>query len=184
MQRHVDPVARGDVRRDPENRGAVVVPAHRIAPSEHRERTHGLQTADNRPQACGGAVVTAADAGVQASGRGVELAADRRQPPAQVAGFEANGQRPELAFAARERIEDDAAQLMGELGFLSPGNLRTATLECIEPGEVGVVTYFDIKQLFFQNPKFGYYLMKLIAARLFENEARARAQVPLAQAAE
>ncbi|MEQ1771729.1 MAG: cyclic nucleotide-binding domain-containing protein [Devosia sp.] len=81
-------------------------------------------------------------------------------------------------------IEFGSGQLMGELGFLSPDNLRTATLECVVPGEVGVVTYFDLKQLFFQNPKFGFYLMKLIAARLFENEAHARTATPVRQAAE
>jgi CRP/FNR family transcriptional regulator, cyclic AMP receptor protein len=74
--------------------------------------------------------------------------------------------------------------MMGELGFISPENHRTATLLCLEDGEVGRVSYADLKQLFFQNPKFGYFLLKLIARRMFENEARARATAPMAIAAE
>jgi len=74
--------------------------------------------------------------------------------------------------------------MTGELGFISPDNHRTATLLCLDDGEVGRVSYADLKQLFFQNPKFGYFLLKLIARRMFENEARARATAPMAIAAE
>jgi hypothetical protein len=75
--------------------------------------------------------------------------------------------------------------MMGELGFIAPQNHRTATLKCLEEGEVGRVSYSDLKQLFFQNPRFGFYLLKLMARRMFENEARARASAPpMAMAAE
>ncbi|MEQ1901407.1 MAG: cyclic nucleotide-binding domain-containing protein [Devosia sp.] len=80
-----------------------------------------------------------------------------------------------------------AGELTGELAFLTPGNLRTGTLECVEAGQVGWVSYSEIKQIFFQNPKFGFYLMKLITTRLLENQARADAaneRTPLAAAAE
>ena len=68
--------------------------------------------------------------------------------------------------------------MIGELGFLSPGNRRTATLEATEDSEIGVVTYYNLKQLYFMNPRFGFYLLKLIAGRLFENEQRARREAP------
>jgi hypothetical protein len=64
-------------------------------------------------------------------------------------------------------------KVVGELGFLSPDNKRTMTLECLEDGTATTVGYSDIKQLYFQNPKFGFFLLKLVSERLFQNLARA-----------
>ena len=71
-------------------------------------------------------------------------------------------------------IELGSGELVGELGFLSPGNQRTMTLECIEAGSAGSVTYKDIQQLYYQNPKFGFFFLRLISDRLFENLERAK----------
>jgi CRP/FNR family cyclic AMP-dependent transcriptional regulator len=59
--------------------------------------------------------------------------------------------------------------LVGELGMLSPDGRRTQTLECIEAGELLVITYDRVKMLYFQNPDFGFYFMQLATGRLFEN---------------
>ncbi len=67
--------------------------------------------------------------------------------------------------------------LVGELGFLSPSNQRTMTLECVEAGTVGRISYDDLKQLYFQNPKFGFYLLRLMASRLFDNIDHAKSQL-------
>lgn len=72
--------------------------------------------------------------------------------------------------------------LVGELGFLSPNNQRTMTLECVEDGTVGRISYEHLKQLYFQNPKFGFYLLRLMAARLFDNIDHAKAQLAPAAA--
>lgn len=66
--------------------------------------------------------------------------------------------------------------LVGEMGFLSPNNQRTMTLECVEDGTVGRISYRDLKQLYFQNPKFGFYLLRLIATRLFDNIDHAKSR--------
>lgn len=71
-------------------------------------------------------------------------------------------------------IELGSGELVGELGFLSPGNQRTMTLECIEAGSAGSVTYKDIQQLYYQNPKFGFFFLRLISNRLFENLEKAK----------
>src|SRR6202041_241942 len=63
-------------------------------------------------------------------------------------------------------------QLMGELGFLSPDNKRTATVECIEDGHVLTITYEKLLEIYFQNPQFGYYFLVLTSQRLLENIAR------------
>src|SRR6202000_2489246 len=62
--------------------------------------------------------------------------------------------------------------LMGELGFLSPDNRRTATIECTEDGQVLTITYDKLLEIYFQNPQFGYYFLVLTSQRLLENIAR------------
>ena len=57
-------------------------------------------------------------------------------------------------------------------GFLSPDNRRTATLECIEEGKVLSITYEQVEQLYYQNPTFGFYFLRLCTARLFDNIGR------------
>src|SRR5262249_14362559 len=64
------------------------------------------------------------------------------------------------------------ADLFGELGLLAPGNLRTQTVECIEDGEVLTATYQQVRELYFQNPQFGFYFLRLTSERLFQNIAR------------
>jgi hypothetical protein len=66
-------------------------------------------------------------------------------------------------------IEVEPAQVVGELGFLAPGNRRTATLECVEQGTVLSITYEHVEQLYYQNPTFGFYFLRLSTERLFEN---------------
>jgi len=66
-------------------------------------------------------------------------------------------------------------QLMGELGFLTPDNRRTATIECTEDGHVLTITYEKLLEIYFQNPQFGYYFLVLTSQRLLENLGRAEA---------
>jgi Cyclic nucleotide-binding domain len=63
-------------------------------------------------------------------------------------------------------------RLMGELGFLTPDNRRTATIECIEDGHVLTIAYEKLLEIYFQNPQFGYYFLVLTSQRLLENLAR------------
>jgi hypothetical protein len=66
-------------------------------------------------------------------------------------------------------LELGSGQVVGELGMLAPDNRRTATLECIEDGDVLSITYENVEQLYFQNPTFGFYFLRLSTARLFQN---------------
>lgn len=69
-------------------------------------------------------------------------------------------------------IELSAGRMMGELGFLSPGNRRTQTVECIENGEVLTISYDKLLEVYFQNPQFGYYFLRLSSERLMRDVAR------------
>ena len=68
-------------------------------------------------------------------------------------------------------IELPVGAIVGELGMLSPSNMRTQTLECIEAGTILSVSYTKVEELYVQNPEFGFYFLRLASARLFENIA-------------
>jgi Cyclic nucleotide-binding domain len=69
-------------------------------------------------------------------------------------------------------VELPAGRMMGELGFVDPKNRRTQTVECIEDGDVLTITYEKLLELYFQNPEFGYYLLRLTTERLMQNISR------------
>jgi hypothetical protein len=68
-------------------------------------------------------------------------------------------------------------KIMGELGFLTPKNRRTQTVECIEDGEVLAIDYGRLLEVYFQNPEFGYYFLRLSTDRLLQNVARLEATI-------
>jgi len=74
-------------------------------------------------------------------------------------------------------VELPPGRLMGEFGFLTPDNRRTATIECIEDGHVLTISYDKLLEIYFQNPQFGYYFLVLTSQRLLENIARLEAIV-------
>lgn len=72
-------------------------------------------------------------------------------------------------------IELPPGRFMGELGFVVPGNRRTQTIKCTEDGEVLTITYDKLLELYFQNPEFGYYFLRLTSERLLQNITRLEA---------
>jgi CRP/FNR family transcriptional regulator, cyclic AMP receptor protein len=81
-------------------------------------------------------------------------------------------------------IEVMPGQLVGELAMLAPDNRRTATLECVEGGEALSITYEQVEQLYYQNPTFGFYFLRLATARLFDNVGRMEAELARQQSAQ
>ena len=69
-------------------------------------------------------------------------------------------------------VELPPGKLFGELGVLTPDSRRTQSVECIEDGEVLTVTYDKVLELYFQDPDFGFYFLKLTSERLLQNIAR------------
>ncbi len=74
-------------------------------------------------------------------------------------------------------VELPPGRVMGELGFLAPDNKRTATVECVEDGQVLFIIYDKVRELYFQDPDFGFYLLKLTSERLLQNIARLEGEV-------
>jgi CRP/FNR family cyclic AMP-dependent transcriptional regulator len=97
----------------------------------------------------------------------------------------AKGDRAECMYytlTGRYRLKESGlalatGQVVGEMGFLAPENRRTQTLECIEAGEILTIRYDDLRQLYFQNPEFGYYFLRLTSERLFQNVAALEREV-------
>jgi hypothetical protein len=69
-------------------------------------------------------------------------------------------------------IEIPVGRVVGELGLLSPGNQRTQTLECVEGGEIMSISYEKVKELYYQNPRFGFFFLRLTSERLMQNISR------------
>ena len=79
-------------------------------------------------------------------------------------------------FLVKEiNVELPPGRVMGELGFIDPNNRRTGTVESLEDGEVLAITYDRLLELYFQNPEFGYYFLRLTTERLMQNIARLEA---------
>jgi CRP/FNR family cyclic AMP-dependent transcriptional regulator len=79
-------------------------------------------------------------------------------------------------------LEIPMGQVVGEMGFLAPDNRRTQTLECLEAGEMLTISYNELRQLYFQNPEFGFYFLRLTSERLFQNMAAMEAELVRARA--
>jgi CRP/FNR family transcriptional regulator, cyclic AMP receptor protein len=65
--------------------------------------------------------------------------------------------------------------LIGEIGLFTPGNRRTMSVRCKTPLHAATITYDQFKALYFQNPQFGFVLLRLIVARLHDNAELSRA---------
>jgi hypothetical protein len=68
--------------------------------------------------------------------------------------------------------------LVGELGMLALARERTQTLECTESGSVLEISYDKVEELYYQNPTFGFYFLRLATARLFENLGNSNVSAP------
>ena len=59
-----------------------------------------------------------------------------------------------------------AGQMFGEIAFFAPDRRRTSTARCVTPSTVFSIDEATFKQRYFQNPKFGLEIVRLIAGRL------------------
>ena len=68
-----------------------------------------------------------------------------------------------------------AGSLIGEIGLFSPQKVRTMTIVCETDCELYTMTDEQIYRLYYQNPKLGFYFMKLIVERLLRDVERHKA---------
>ena len=65
-----------------------------------------------------------------------------------------------------------AGELVGEIGLFSPEKKRTQTLVCETDGELYEMTDEMIFQLYYQHPKLGFFILRLVAERLLKDVRR------------
>ena len=70
-------------------------------------------------------------------------------------------------------IKMGEGQLFGEIGIFSPQQTRTCSATCETECRLFCLTTDRAKRLYFENPKFAYHVMQLIAQRLSEDKNRA-----------
>ncbi|UCE30721.1 MAG: cyclic nucleotide-binding domain-containing protein [Burkholderiales bacterium] len=64
--------------------------------------------------------------------------------------------------------------LVGEIGLFSPENRRTQSLVCTTDCELYSLSAEGMYKLYYQNPKLGFHLMRLVVGRLIRDAAAAR----------
>ena len=66
-------------------------------------------------------------------------------------------------------VELEPGALFGEIGIFSDDKTRMASARCLTDCNLLSLTEKQVRELYFQNPKFGYFVIKLMARRLIRN---------------
>jgi CRP/FNR family cyclic AMP-dependent transcriptional regulator len=69
-------------------------------------------------------------------------------------------------------VERSAGDVIGEIGLFSPVGQRTTSAHCSTDCELLVITDRQVFDLYYQNPKFGIFLLRLITGRLINEVDR------------
>jgi CRP/FNR family cyclic AMP-dependent transcriptional regulator len=68
-------------------------------------------------------------------------------------------------------------QMFGEIAFFTPDRRRTLTARCVEDCLILSLNQSTMRELYFQNPSFGFEIVGLIAGRLLADTTRLRGQL-------
>jgi CRP/FNR family cyclic AMP-dependent transcriptional regulator len=63
-------------------------------------------------------------------------------------------------------------EVIGELGLITKEHKRTQTVVCEEAGLLLSVTYDEVRQMYYQNPRFGFFFLELVAERFMRDAQR------------
>ena len=78
-------------------------------------------------------------------------------------------------------IELLPGHIIGEMGLLTPDNSRTQSVVCTQSGHCLSITYDKVRELYFENPEFGFHFLRLTSQRLLQNVARLETQLAARQ---
>ena len=78
-------------------------------------------------------------------------------------------QRGHVRFAEIGKVVGDG-QVFGEVGLFAPQNVRTLSAICDEDCRLYTITREKVLELYYQNPQFGFFLIRLVAGRVFESQ--------------
>jgi CRP/FNR family transcriptional regulator, cyclic AMP receptor protein len=91
-----------------------------------------------------------------------------------------------LVFSGSVRLRDLAVELgpgkvLGEVGIFAPTHQRMDTAVCETEVELGVMATDKVLELYHQDRRFGFYLIRLVSQRLLEDYASLRDRVVAAR---
>ncbi|MCV2368321.1 Crp/Fnr family transcriptional regulator [Roseateles oligotrophus] len=71
----------------------------------------------------------------------------------------------------------EPGRIFGEIALFSPDRIRTTTVRCVTACTVLRIHDSTVRQLYYQDPAFGFHLIDLLARRLSGDVQRAQAQL-------
>lgn len=74
----------------------------------------------------------------------------------------------------------EPGRVFGEIALFSPTRIRTHTVQCVSECTVLEIHETTVRQLYFQNPSFGFHLIDLLVSRLSNDVDRMEKQVAAA----
>ena len=80
-------------------------------------------------------------------------------------------------------VELVPGRVFGEIAFFSPDGRRTMTARCLTDCQLLTIDGGTVRQLYYQNPEFGFEVIGLVAGRLIADVRRLEESVAQAQAA-
>ncbi len=72
-------------------------------------------------------------------------------------------------FLEEFNITISPGEILGEMAFFHPQKVRTSTAICQGECTIASMSYEQLIQIYYQNPKFGISLIRLIVKRLIDN---------------
>lgn len=70
-------------------------------------------------------------------------------------------------------VSCEAGEIFGEIGLFAPDRRRTATVVAATDCDLYDLSEAKARELYFQNPNFGFAVLRLVTMRLLENTGRA-----------
>lgn len=68
-----------------------------------------------------------------------------------------------------------AGDVFGEVGLFAPQGVRTLTAVCEQPCRFWTISRDRVLELYYQNPRFGFFLIRLVSGLVFEGQRKAQA---------
>ena len=62
-----------------------------------------------------------------------------------------------------------AGEVFGEVGLFAPQSVRALTAVCEEPCRLSAISREKVLELYYQNPKFGFFLIRLVSGLVLED---------------
>jgi CRP/FNR family cyclic AMP-dependent transcriptional regulator len=71
-----------------------------------------------------------------------------------------------------------AGEVFGEVGLFAPQGVRALTAVCEQPCRLATISREKVLELYYQNPKFGFFLIRLVSSLVLESRHAARPAAP------